>query len=101
MHSPDPVLKTSVGERESPGEPVARITVALARGFGEPPTTDIRLLLHRRLRFLAVVMFGGMAVLVAFSLAMVLNGSSGELHVWQQFAVYSVMVVVAAALTST
>jgi eukaryotic-like serine/threonine-protein kinase len=87
------------GGGESPGGAAGRVQVVLVPGTGPQPTTDLQSLLHKRLRFLAVLFGGGMAVLVVLALPYVVTpGGDLPLVAWLFFALYFFMFALGAAL---
>src|SRR5271163_3594208 len=80
--------RSAGAKSEAPAEP---IKVALVRGSGRLPTTDLQSLLHKRLRFFAGFGAAGMAIAV-----LLLLFSPGI--PWSAVAVYCFVFFVSAAL---
>ena len=66
----------------SPGAVVGRIKTALVPWAGPQPTTDLQALLHRRLRFLASLLSGGLAAAL-----LLIAATDLPLDAWAYFAV--------------
>src|SRR5262249_17380011 len=105
MSLPDAVRKPSLtgeptapfqSQGAGPGPPVDQIRVALVPRSGLQPVEEIQRLLRRRLRFFALVIAGGLAVLLLVLLLPAENGSTLGVY----FAVFAVAAVAAGILWS-
>ena len=91
MNTPNSIAKQSLpGEPTSPYQtsgasadgPAGRIKVALVAGSGPQPSTDLQSLLHKRLRFLAFLLSGGLAVAL-----LCVAVTKLPLDAWEYFAI--------------
>ena len=88
------------GAGAGPEAPAERIEVALVPKASPRPTTDLQLLLHRRLRFFAVLLSGASFFPVMGQLERLLErGSSLPAEDWINFALYVFIFALTAALS--